>query len=384
VSARRWPRGSAAGSFSESLSILQVITSTDRRGAEVFAVELDAALRAHGVRTRTVALVRGSSRAQVDVAPLGSRRFGLRTLAGLRAAARDADVVFAHGSATLPACALALLGSRRVFAYRNIGDPTYWSNSRAKRLRTRALLKRASVVIALTRATAGVFTESFGVPPDRIVVLPNAVSAARFKPPTALSREQARRALGIAGDRTVVLSLGALTREKSVGAAVAAVARMPDTTLVVAGDGPEREALELQASTLPAGSVVFTGATEDPRHLYAAADLLVLSSLSEGLAGVLVEAGLCGLPAVATDVGFVREIVIDGETGLVVDPGNVAALADAIGRARVDRERMGAAARRRCIEHFALEQQAEGWIDVARLVAARSSGRRGRNDVPSA
>src|SRR5690606_5169086 len=87
--------------------ILQLITSTSRRGAETFAVELDAALSNGGFDTHTAALVKGTGRSQLDVEMLGTRRLGLGTLRAIRQRARAADIVIAHGSTTLPAALLA-------------------------------------------------------------------------------------------------------------------------------------------------------------------------------------------------------------------------------------------------------------------------------------
>lgn len=84
----------------------------------------------------------------------------------------------------------------------------------------------------------------------------------------------------------------------------------------------------------------------------AAADVLMLPSLSEGLPGVLIEAGLSGIPVVATDVGGIREIVRSGETGLVVPPGDSKALGDALRAALANGHEMGSAARSHCLERF--------------------------------
>ena len=103
--------------------VLSVITSTDRRGAETFAVGLGAALQARGRSVRTVALAPGASEASLEVPTLGPRTLAPGTLRALRQAGRGAGVVVAHGSRALPACALATLGSGSALVYRNIGDP---------------------------------------------------------------------------------------------------------------------------------------------------------------------------------------------------------------------------------------------------------------------
>jgi glycosyltransferase involved in cell wall biosynthesis len=89
--------------------------------------------------------------------------------------------------------------------------------------------------------------------------------------------------------------------------------------------------------------------------------VVVLSSHTEGIPAVLIEAGLSGLPVVATDVGSVREIVVPGETGLLVPPGDDGALAAALQRALGDGHGMGTAARARCLARFDMASVAARW-----------------------
>ena len=115
--------------------VLQVITDTDRRGAQVFATDLGAELQDE-FDVRTVALAPGRDRA-LDVDVLGPSRRSPKTLRALRTAARHAAIVIAHGSSTLPASAVALVGSGVPFVYRQISDPVFWTPTAAKRLRVR-------------------------------------------------------------------------------------------------------------------------------------------------------------------------------------------------------------------------------------------------------
>ena len=102
--------------------VLHVITSTQRRGAETFAVDLAAALGARGVASEVAALAPGAGDT-LDVATLGPAGLAPATLRALRRRAAGAPAVVAHGSRTLPACALALAGRRTPVVYRSIGDP---------------------------------------------------------------------------------------------------------------------------------------------------------------------------------------------------------------------------------------------------------------------
>lgn len=334
---------------------------------------LGGALAERGHTVTTVALGPGPAANGLPVPVLGAGGLALDGLRALRSAARAHDVVVAHGSRTLPACALALAGVGTPFVYRNIGDPLYWSASALRRYRTKALLGRAAAVVALTGPAARALHERFGVPRDRLTTIPNAADCRSHSPADAERRAAARARFGFADDTPVVLAIGALSREKAVDDAVRAVAEVGGARLLVVGGGPERGAIEALAERELPGRAIFTGALEDPSAPFDAADVVVLSSLSEGLPGVLIEAGLRELPVAATDVGYVSELVIDGVTGVLVPPGDPRALADAVSVALRERRRLGAAARRRCLAEFELQPVADRWVDVLTRVASSAS-----------
>ncbi len=131
----------------------------------------------------------------------------------------------------------------------------------------------------------------------------------------------------------------------------------PDFTLDVVGDGPSRPELEELRVTLGLERHVrFHGFQDSVASFLAQADFFVLSSVSEGIALTLLEAMAVGLPAVATDVGGNREVVVHGQTGYLVPPGSHPALADAMLaiQSRTVLEGMGRAARQRVEDEFAL------------------------------
>ena len=352
--------------------ILQVVTSTDRRGAEIFAVDLEGALRERGYVVDTVALVPGDG---LDLSTLGDRPLAPGTLRALRSAAADASLVVAHGSASLPATALALAGRSVPFVYRNIGDPSYWARSPARRARVRWWLRRARAVVAVAPRAARQLGERFGVPAERLCVIPTGVPLSRC-PPTDLGRRQrARAALGLPARAPVAATVGALSPEKQVAAAVDVVSGSPPWHLIVAGDGPERRALEVQAAAAGAGRVVFTGSLADPGPAYDAADVVLLTSRTEGLPAVLIEAGLRGLPVVATAVGFVSEVVVDGQTGVLVGVGDRPGLGRALALAHRKAEALGRAGRARCQRQFELAVVTKAWVELLqRLDAGTPTG----------
>jgi glycosyltransferase involved in cell wall biosynthesis len=207
----------------------------------------------------------------------------------------------------------------------------------------------------------------WGLEPARVTVLPN---PAPDIPPLS-SREELRAELGLVGD--VLAFAGRLGVQKSLGTALEAVATTPGVTLVIAGDGPERAALEARARELGLdGRVRFLGGIPRERvlRLFRAADASVLPSAWENFPHTVVEALAVGCPVIATTVGGVPEVVRDGENGLLVPPRDASALAAAIGRFFGDaalRERLAEAAPASVAGHTeaavftAIETELERW-----------------------
>lgn len=362
------------------MRVLHVLTTNQRRGAELSAVTLRDELRRRGHDAEAVALVRSAEGERLDVPALGEGRQRLSApgLRALRRRASGVDVVLAHGSTTLPACALGLFGSGTPFVYASIGDPLYWASSWSKRQRVKVLLSRAAGVAARSETARNDLVRALGVPDDRVRVITNGRDVARFQPVDGRERERARRALGLESDRRVVLVLGALSPEKRVGLAFDAAALLEGVQLVVAGDGPDRQALQVRAASLDV-PVCFLGSVQDVPAVLAAADVVLLTSESEGLPGALVEAGLSGVPAVATDVGFVRDVVVDGVTGLVVVRPCPVDLAAAVREALDRGPKLGQAAREHCLRNFDMRVVAQRWED---LLLAASPRRRASVQVP--
>jgi glycosyltransferase involved in cell wall biosynthesis len=167
-----------------------------------------------------------------------------------------------------------------------------------------------------------------------------------------------------------VLAVARLSPEKDVAnlirAAAIGVQRDPDLRVEVAGAGPCRVELGRLVEDLGlAGRVSFLGEVPDIPGQLARSAIFVLPSRSEGISLTLLEAMACGLPVVATRVGGTPEVVLDGQTGLLVPPGDPAALADAILRMRRDDEtarRMGEAGRRRVERDFGVRRMVANYL----------------------
>jgi glycosyltransferase involved in cell wall biosynthesis len=184
----------------------------------------------------------------------------------------------------------------------------------------------------------------WGIDPERVSVLPNPAPKVPALPP----RDELRRELAFS-ENTLVFA-GRLGPQKALDVLLRALADVPAVALVVAGDGPERAALERTSVELELdGRVSFLGAVPRERvlRLFRAADASVLPSAWENFPHTVVEALTVGCPVIATAVGGVPEVVRDGENGLLVEPRDPEALAVAIERFFGDdelRARLGAAA----------------------------------------
>jgi glycosyltransferase involved in cell wall biosynthesis len=159
--------------------------------------------------------------------------------------------------------------------------------------------------------------------------------------------------------------MGRLEPQKGFDVLFRALRNVDNATLVLVGDGSERERLQALARELGIeGRIVWQGWTEDARSYLPSFDLLVLSSRFEGFPLVLLEAHLAETAVVATDVGSVAEAVVDGESGLLVPPDDDEALTVAIRRLLDDaelRQRLALRGRRLVLERFTAEHMARAF-----------------------
>jgi glycosyltransferase involved in cell wall biosynthesis len=218
--------------------------------------------------------------------------------------------------------------------------------------------------------------QRFGVRHERVRVIPNAVMPERFSAVDEARRLEARRTYGLDERRFTLVFLGALVRDKGVDLIIEAIGQLASTQLLVAGDGPEAAGLRSLAARLAPGRVVFAGTVPDAADVLSAGDAIVLASRGgDSMPAVLIEAGLMQLPAVATAVEAIPEIVQSGVTGELVAP-DVDALARAIAHLAADPERvaaLGRRARRHCLDRFSIVGVSRQWADLLHE-AARAAG----------
>jgi glycosyltransferase involved in cell wall biosynthesis len=265
------------------------------------------------------------------------------------------DVVHAHleASAMLAPAAAALSRRPTVCTFHHVPGPL--GGRRALRERAAvASANRGRRVVFVSHASRRGFAARYGEG-ARWTVVRNGVDLDRFRPSAAPLPAE----LGGGGAPTAVL-VGAMRPGKGHVFALDAWAKVraavPDARLLFVGSGELEPALRATADASGLGdAVVFAGLRADVDAIVAAADLVLLPSESEALPTVLMEAAACGRPVVATRVGGCPEVVVDGETGVLVALGDTGAFVDAITALlgdRDERDAMGIAARRHAEHHF--------------------------------
>lgn len=199
-------------------------------------------------------------------------------------------------------------------------------------------LRTPARILTVSRAFERQLVER-GVAASRIAVLHNSIDSDWLDALPAGAGPELRRRLGLSDSVRVLLTVGRLSHEKAHTDLIAAVKRLRELDpalpahVIIVGEGPERARIEAAAREMGvAGSVTLAGQVDDPRPYYAAADAVVLSSLTEGSPNALLEAMAAGVPVVATAVGGIPEIVADEESALLVPARRPAALAAAIAR----------------------------------------------------
>ena len=245
----------------------------------------------------------------------------------------------------------------------------FFATERASHLAYRLTDFLADATTQVSRAGARRFVEGKAVPAHKMHYIPNAIDTSRFLP-SRNAREAARRSLPWPPSSFLWLGVGRMAEAKGYPILLKAFARLSsshcEACLVLVGDGPARQDLERLAAELKIkDKVAFLGWRRDIPELMNGADALVISSLYEGLPMVLLEAQATGLPAVATSVGGIPEVLEPAESGFVVPPGAVDALADAMEKMmRLSREarlEMGRRGRKFVEAEFGVDAVLQKW-----------------------
>lgn len=370
------------------MRILSLIQKPQRRGAETFAADLGRWLRRAGHDARTLALYRhhgmpleldpadvlldgdeaGSQERVVDV------RLVWRILAHLRQF--RPDVVMANGGRTVKYAAAVrwLAPSGRLWVYRNIDSPRFW-------------LKRPLARLAMPLLVRGTFDAAIGVSQTTLEevraiygfhgaseAIENGIDFDRIAP------REGNDQLDVAPGRLKLLWAGAMGPQKRPDVAVEVLAKLDGgCSLTMLGEGPWLNRVERLVVARGLGDRVrLLGNRQDIGDLMRAVDLFIVTSDTDGIPAVALEAQHCGLPVVAFDVGGLRECIVPGQTGALVAHGDQAAMVAAI----LDLEsKFRARLAAQCRDHanrFAIERIGQRYLDFFE----RHLRRRGQSVTP--
>ena len=273
-----------------------------------------------------------------------------RLVVRLRGALRGADLVHTHLVHADVYGALAR-GDRKLVSTKHNDDPF---RTGGFRFAERALTRRAARVIAITEALRRFTVDRVGLPAAKVEVVHYGLDA----PPPAWGADVE---VALPDGARVVLAVCRLVPQKGLDVAVRALARVreeePRAVLVVLGEGSERPRLAGEGVYLP-------GRVGDVAAWLERAELLVHPARWEGFGLALLEAMLAGKPVVATRVSSIPEIVVDGETGLLVPADDAGALAQAILHVLRDPGTLGAAGLARARSEFSVERMSRRTLAV--------------------
>jgi glycosyltransferase involved in cell wall biosynthesis len=242
----------------------------------------------------------------------------------------------------------------------------------------RAAAHIADTVVLVGAALRPYYTDRVGLPASRLRVVVNGVNTQRFRPVPPEQLRERRAAAGLPADGLVVGAVGRIAPEKNfpllLRALAAVRARGVAATAVIVGDGGDRPALDALAGDLALGDGVrFLGWRTDVADIVGLFDALAVTSFSEALPLVVLEAMSAGVPVVSTAVGEIPRVLDGGDAGVLVPSDDTAALADAVARLAADpdaRRALGAVGRARVEREYSLDAMVDAYVDLYGLPTA--------------
>jgi glycosyltransferase involved in cell wall biosynthesis len=348
---------------------LHIDTARTWRGGQNQVLVTVLGLRALGHRTMLAAHPLGELRERakegLDLVPLAPRAemdLGAAWRLSRLIKRVKPEIVHAHDPHAVAMAALALSMSTQL-----VKPPLVASRRVDFRLRGNALsrwkYRQVDLFVCASEAIRRLLLED-GVPAARAVTVHEGIDLGRAAaaPPARLHED-----LWLPHHAPIVGNVAALVPHKGqrhlVEAAAIVVRRVPDARFVIAGEGELRAALERQIREHRLEKhVLLAGFRPDALSVHKAFDVFVMSSVTEGLGTSLLDAMACARPVVATATGGIPEVVVDGETGILVPPRDPAAMADAIVRLLEDddlRQRMGNAGLARARRKFSAERMVQ-------------------------
>ena len=356
----------------QSIPLLFLATTFDRGGAEKIAGRYALGLPRDKYAVQVAAL-QGRSQAMADdltLAGIPVHDLGMAYKGDLRVLPRLARLLFQERIQILftfmvhPTILGRILGWFSRVPIRVSSERTMAEEGLGRRLLNRWTVPLATHVVAVSEKVAAYAAREFRIPPDRLSTIANGVDLDRFRPAPRH---------GFGGDPTIG-STARLHAENDHATLLRAFSRLsarwPEAELLLVGRGPEEARLKALAEDLGTSTRIrFVGEQGDVAPFLHQMDLYVQPSVAAGMPNSVLEAMAAGLPVVATGVGGTPEVVVEGETGLLVPPRNSMALADAVLKLLEDRrlaQAFGRAGRARVETHFSEErmlQQLEALLD---------------------
>lgn len=366
------------------MRILQLVTRNEHRGAEMFACNLSNELgeRGHDVVFAALYGPRPDQTATlplegVQVVELNGKRQGKiewRPMKNLSRLIRQfkPDLVQANGFHALKYAAMLKRGqsAKWKLVYRNISVAGQWVSSGLKRRWGCWVARKADAVASVSHESAQDFHKTYKVPNDKIAVIRRGVLIPQAD--ETVARGVLSEIVNVLPDTKFLMHVGGLTPEKNhdmlLRVMAAVLVHDASVHLLIVGSGPE--ACHIQSSINSLGlaeNVTMVGHRSDASVLMAGATALLLTSDIEGLPGVVMEAGAVTTPVVTTDVGGCRELVSDGETGLLCAPNDDAMMASQVLQLLSDRamrKRLAIALHERVRRQFSIDHACDNFLSL--------------------
>ncbi len=370
-----------------SLRVMHVVRSLEFGGAEKMAVRLASLQKSSRTVEPSIVCMRslgplaveaGKNGVLVELVGMGGVRYisPISRLAGMIRREKP-DIVHTHNlvAHTHSAMAARLCGVPVVHTKHGRQLTSF---SRAPWLR-RYLYGVAARIAVVSGDTGESLSSKVRIDSSRMVVVYNGIDTSKF---AKADRVRSREALGIPESAVVVGAVSRLDPVKDHSTMLKAFARIVgggrEHLFLIVGDGPERGRIEDLIGDLGIrDNVIMTGFNEDIPGMLAAMDIYMQPSIAEGLSLTILEAAAAGVPVVSTRVGGTPEIITDGENGVLIEPGDVDALAGVLRRFLEDRkpfEEMAKKARRRIKEVFSIEEMTRNYETIYRNVLTERGG----------
>ena len=313
------------------MKILQLVTKRQYRGAEVFAANLSSELIDLGHNVVFAGLYSNDKDVltvgNADNRDLVEERTGAFSLKVVRRLSNlikevEPDVIQCNGSDTLKyMVAASFFVPKTPILYRNISMISRWVKNRKSKILYKVLFKRIAHVTSVGDEALSDFVNLFHYPKEQTSVIRRGI------PMEEINKEKAelslRKELNLNSGYQIVLHIGNFSFEKNhlflINVFASIKTRYPSIKLVFVGNGATFHQMEQEVFNRQLESTIFfLGFRQDIHTLLAGADMLVLSSKVEGVPGVILEAAAQRKPSISTDVGGVREVLVHGKTGFIV------------------------------------------------------------------